>query len=383
MILLSSFFRNLPPTRVLLGAGIGLASYFLSSVWKSEIDDQIKSYSAILDRATFIETQMASLPMFKASSHFWSESIATQKLQIVTLSQLARTLETNAAKSGDKKSSDRLPLSIVNPQESRAVYRHELIITEFFNKRLSDDVRSMASNLNDYSAVNIEFLKRKIGSCIDFVSFDDFMANQSTGFKNALATTKYSDDFKQIYDQKVAGNAANLVVTPAKVDQIAKNLIVMLEIGRSATQAIEHKRRPSANPLDPYFDELNTLYLEHQHGATRCIEDGKDLVLDDFVTLLGNLRNDVTQMFVKPRRVLKHQIEIAEIFLYVISGVIALYGQMPPGGRGDEKPIGPRVAKRTGESPAGEVSVGPTPDRIMRGPPNFSANQNYIGWAPR
>jgi hypothetical protein len=89
--MLSSIVKRLPPTRVLMGAGFALASYFVTSVWKENIDGKISAYADIINKASSMEARLAALPMSQASLRYLADDVELQKFQIELMNEKART----------------------------------------------------------------------------------------------------------------------------------------------------------------------------------------------------------------------------------------------------------------------------------------------------
>ena len=99
-----------------------------------------------------------------------------------------------------------------------------------------------------------------------------------------------------------------------------------LTAGSAAGSAILGTNAPSVNPFSS--DEDVTNFSSRRSWALTCIATARDWTFDYLADLLRFLRLAVTEKFIAPRQATKHRIEIAEIFLYVLGGLIALGGQI-------------------------------------------------------
>ena len=297
---LTYLIRQLPPTRVLIGAGFALASYFVTNIWKAGIDDELKTYASIADRASVIGAQLASLPAFQASSRYWATSIELQRTQVAAFSQLAEAM----GKPGDV----RLLPSTVDPQDSRAIFRQEILIQEFF-MRLPAEVASLPldSNVrpdpmqNDYD-------------------FDVITSCMRTGAVNESADEKqYRKELAAVYEDSVA-RAGRPEDLPTTFEGAAKKFAKIISTGQSATTAILAKR-----PANPSSTDA-VRFSSDQRQAVRCIERAENQVLDKYFALSNHLRDVMAEQLVKPRSDTRRTVERVEIALYGVSGLIALLG---------------------------------------------------------
>jgi hypothetical protein len=324
MINLSSVASRLPPARILIAAGLGLASYFVTTVWKATIDGEIRKYSDVVERAAVIEAQLNALPMFKASSRFWAKSIETQRLQIVTLSRLL--------KGTNKQPSFPAQLSVSNPYEISAV-RHQLTVAqEFFGAsspefKNSPEWKQLAVKSTRFATANPDYVTRKVGYCIQRVGFEDMTARLAFGLTDTPATSEFAEKFAAAY-QKYWPGKSSIVGDMTTVEVVAAKLTETLTIGHSAVQDVL-KMQFTANPFDPASEEMAPVFADQQQKAIECIEAGEDEVIDDFVSLLTDMRGAIAQSLVKPLENTKHNIERIEIVLYMASGLIALVGTGP------------------------------------------------------
>jgi hypothetical protein len=350
---LSSLISRLPPVRIIIGASLGLVSYFVTTVWKANIDDDIRTYSNVIERASSIETQLNSLPMFRASSRFWSASIETQRLQIVTLSRLL--------KGTDKEFAMPPQLSTSNPYEVSAVAHQETVVQEFFG-RARPELRELPVKSARFATTNPEYMTRRVGWCIDRVGFEDMTARLAFGLTDTPATSEFADSFAAIYRKRWSGKTS-IDGESTTIGTVAAKLAETLAIGHAATQEIS-KKQFAANPFEPSSEKLTPLFVDQRQRAIQCIEEGEDEVIDDFVSLSTDMRQGAASEFVRPLSDTKRKIERIEIVLYVASGLIALLGSRPssterspgapePGNEGGGLPrVGTASARRSGHRAA-------------------------------
>jgi hypothetical protein len=314
--LLSSISKRLPPTRVLIGAGFALASYFVTSVWKAEIDDEIKKYSAVIDSASSIQTQLTFLPMFQASSRFWAQSIELQKTQIAALTKLAYPAP-----------------SVIDLQDSRAILRQEMSIEEFFGLKLPKEVQSLPVDDNFRPApITKDYETKSIMSCMRGVG-----GNVSHGDEN------YGDKFAEIY-QAAADRGMAVEEPSATFELAARNLTKTLNTGQSAANEISEMRPAMRTSPSSDVNHATASLFEQQRRAIRCIEKGENQILDEFFALSARLRSVVSDKLVKPLSDTKRRIEMVEVALYGMSGLVALFGSKAgaePSTPPLRKPIGP------------------------------------------
>jgi hypothetical protein len=309
MSLLSSLIKRLPPLRVLLGAGLALASYLVSSVWKAQIDDELKKYSAAIARASSIEDLATSLSIFQATSRFWSESIQLQRLQVAGSSQLSKGADTGGG------TDDLLPS--INEEAVRAIYHQEVLIQEFFST-LPEEVRSLHSNPALWGIDNYEPERFRI--CMITVA-------------GQYAPLKYESELFQLYSY--AANEPLLLERERlgdhpfsfTIEQIVNRLFTRIDIGHEAAANIERSKPPElASSANDTKEE--TIYWRERERTIRCIETGEEAILDDLSHLSQVVRRAITEHFVDPMSRTKRKIEFVETLLYVMSGFIALYGEM-------------------------------------------------------
>jgi hypothetical protein len=289
--------------RMLLGAGVALASYLVSSVWKTNLDDQIKYYSDIMSKASNIETQISTFAMFQASSRYAVESIEVQKLEAILLRQLNTEHQSEPFDLGNS----------YNFQSDRALNRHQVLVKEFFDK-LPPEVQSMGANPNiaELDPKTYENTTAKTIACIT-----------TDVYKNPLVGKKFSDAFADDY-QKAAANFPHLEDYPKTFQDATHSQNIRLGVGYEAGAAILGVKPPRDNPFD---DAEKNSFVSRRDWAMSCIATARDWTFDYFADLARFLRQAVYAKFIAPKEATRHRIEIAEIFLYVLSGLIALTGQ--------------------------------------------------------
>jgi hypothetical protein len=289
---LTGLLNKLPPIRVLLGAAVGLASYLVSSVWKANIDDDIGKYTDIINRASAIDSQLSAFTIFQTTSRYWENSIEMQKLQANLLRQLDEA----------KKSE---PLHVVdsyNMDADRAVMRIQAVTIEFFSN-LPTEIQLLKAdpNVAELDPSKYQNSTATVLGCIASAEFVD----------------KYGDAIAKFPD---------LEVYPKTFRDAVTHQFNRIAAGYDAGAAIL-SMQPTSQHLF-FSSDPSLTFATRRSTAMACLATARDWTLDYLADLSRFLRAAVRTKFVAPLQATKHRIEIAEIFLYVLGGLIALTGQI-------------------------------------------------------
>ena len=110
-----------------------------------------------------------------------------------------------------------------------------------------------------------------------------------------------------------------------------------LEIGDATARSIGDprtiafdKNAPQINPFTPDAKSVEINYLARKKWAVGCLETTKEATFGIVSNFLRQLRSEIDTTFLAPLRKEKNMIGDLEIFLYVLSGLIALFGFARP-----------------------------------------------------
>jgi hypothetical protein len=322
---LSSLAKSLPPTRVLVAAGVALVSYFVTSVWKAGIDDDLKKYNAIIERLSFIDAQSSTLPTYEMFSRALSENLALQELQVAILSRLAKVNEPNAATAY-------AAFGKYGSGEYYVVERQTKIFTDFF-KKLPGEVKSLTVNDDDQFYLRItlggNYDSYSISSCIKSVtSFGSLI-----GVIYSQKFARYGDDlvtFDQQAIEKSSGSTHLSTLTPSTVEQVSQNLEAHGKIasaaGLSLSYAVDRDLKWLSDRLPRVDDSILIDFLNGRADIFQCVGNKNDAILAALVYFSYVIRNAVDENFVVPGTATKHFIERLEIAVYVLTVLVALFG---------------------------------------------------------
>jgi hypothetical protein len=303
---LSRAARWLPPARLLVGAAIAFASYYVSSVWKAEIDADLKKYSDVIEGATAVERRVASLSAFRATARFWSVSIELQGMQAAGTRRPTNgadtLLESSLATSG-------------NDEVSSTIDHQEALIAQFF-QALPPEVKGLPF-LTGLPAADL-YDPDRFSICMETVA-------------GKPVPMRYLEALFDLYKYQAVEPLALEAERerqrggPPTLEQDAHKLLVRLDIGHVATARITAADPPSTIP--PSNAAEIAVYARERQRTLRCVEKAENAILDELAQLARNVRRIVDDTLVQPKLREKRRIERAETLLYVIGGVIALYGQ--------------------------------------------------------
>ncbi len=153
-------------------------------------------------------------------------------------------------------------------------------------------------------------------------------------YPDPVIGSDHSAKFAILYQQEV-DKQPKLEEYPATLQEAAMKLLQKLTIGHAAAESILRDKPPPNNP----FDDSYANYFARKKWAMDCLATARDWTFDYLFEISRQLRENVAEKFVKPLSDTKRWIERAEIFLYVMGAIIALYEQMPPE-RSPGDPIG-------------------------------------------
>ncbi len=306
---LSHVVHVLPPLRVLIGAAFAFASYFVTSVWKADVDDKISGYNDVIGRITATETRLNALPSFEAYTHYWSNLIELQRLQIAIFNQ-----SINAEKP--------LPAPVIDPDKNRrgnrAVDRHELYVRELISRlppAVLDQPAARTDSAFDKKWWWLNDTTPWIKACME----EETIKGKGESYRTRLAA---------IY-QEEAGKVAELSRPALTFRESAAAQLKRLELSdRVATLFNSHfnPRIPSPNP---FYTEDVAVFAAVKTWDLGCLDLQKEFAYERLSDFLRQLRTDIADNLLKPLQQKKRRIQDAEIFLYVASGLIALFGSRP------------------------------------------------------
>jgi hypothetical protein len=319
----SRFRRHLPPTRALVGAGVAFASYFVSTVWKSDVDDRIGKINKYIDRIAAIETRLNELPAFQTYSHYWLELIELERVQIHILN---RTINKNEPES--------FPVLEMQKDDHR--------------ERVFDNLKSTIDELvrktlpKEY--LSLKPLEQDRGDFI-FAQNNWWRSNKTVVIQacfTQLAPVQdvrsgaYSNKLFQIYEAE-ADKFEGLEGPYADFGKAILSQLQRLEIGEATAKSIGSpltlafdNNAPRLNPFDQDAASVEANYLARKKWAVACLVTAKEATFGIISEFLRQLRSEIDTAFLVPLRKKKNMIGDLEIMVYVVSGLIALFGFAGP-----------------------------------------------------
>jgi hypothetical protein len=350
----SMLLRKLPSPRVLIAAGIGLISYFVTSVLKSDIDDEIKGYSSVISQASGLEKELSSWPTLKGSLDFWSQTIELQKQQLTTLSNLPALTGKVTLPLWERAPVADYQAGVTVREKTLSYAR--ISAYQFFANLQPGKLRHIEVDPKEFAfAANREDAKSEVLVCIH--QFTDGLLSGPFGL--SLSESNFLDRYSELFygyfrEGAVSVSAKEGIVsaeTSATVETIASDLNSIAEISRAA--AIEMAG------VDPYegtglllpTDDLNLKHWKAgqisdlEHASIECADDMQKMVVDAYIALSSKLRDGIDKDYMQPLRRRARWIEKAEIVLYVASAIVALFGDRR--GPADDRP--PPLDERSAE----------------------------------
>jgi hypothetical protein len=324
MFSFSTFLRHLPPTRALLGAGLAFASYFVSTVWKGDVDDQMGTINRYIDRIAAIEARLNELPSFQTYSHYWLELIELQRLQIHIFNH---TINKN-----DPESFPVLELRKDDHRE-RVFDNLKSIVDELVKKTLPKDFLVLKPLEQDES--NFIFAQnnwwRSNKTVVVQACFTELAPVEDID-----SGVKYSKKLFELYKAK-ADTAQDLEGPYANFGKAILSQLQILEIGDATAQSIGDprtiafdKNAPQIRPFESNAKSVENNYLARKRWAVSCLATTKEATFGIISDFLRQLRSEIDTSFLSPLRKKKNMIGDLEVFLYVVSGLIALFGFARP-----------------------------------------------------
>ncbi len=319
----STLLHRLPPTRALVGALLAFASYFVSTVWKGNVDDQMGTINKYIDRIAAIEARLNELPSFQTYSHYWLELIELQRVQIHIFNQTI-----------NKNNPDSFPVLELQKDDHR--------------ERVFDNLKLIVDELVKTSPKDILALKpleQAQGNFI-FASNNWWRSNKTVVVQacfTKLAPVEdialgvvYSNNLFKLYEA-MADKAQDLEGPYVDFGKAIRAQLHRLEIGDATAQSIGDprtvafdKNTPRTNPFDSDAKSVEDNFLARKKWAVSCLTTAKEATLGIVSEFLRQLRSEIDTVFLTPLRKKKNMIGDMEIFLYVVSGMIALFGFARP-----------------------------------------------------
>ena len=319
MFSFSAFRRHLPPTRSLIGAGVAFVSYFVSTVWKGTVDDQMAEINGKLNRIASVEDRLNELPAFQTYSHYWLELIELQRAQIHIFNQTI-----------NKDDPSPFPVLELRKDDHRERVFDNLKLTtgELVEKTLTEDFR------------NLKPLEQ--GGIFPFAENNWWRSNttdvvlacftQLVPVEDIRPGVAYSEKLFGLYKAQ-ADEAKDLEGPYANFGKALRAQLQRLDIGDEAGRLIGDPRTvafdnntPPAEPFASNAKSVDANLLARKKWAVGCLSTAKEATFGIISDYLRQLRSEIRTAFLVPLEKRKNMIGDLEIFLYVLSGLIALFG---------------------------------------------------------
>ncbi|WP_316206005.1 hypothetical protein [Bradyrhizobium sp. SZCCHNR3058] len=273
------------------------------------------------DRIASIETRINELPAFQTYAHYWLELIELQQVQIHIFN---RTI--------NKNDPDSFPVLELQKDDHR--------------ERVFDSLKSTIGELIKTLPKEFLALKPLEQDEGDFIfAGNKWWRSNKTVIVQACFTelVPVSDDKKseKEYSKKLFElYKANVDKAPdidgpyADFGLAILSQMQRLEIGDATAQSIGDprtaafdKNMPAINPFDQDAKSVEVNYLARKKWAASCLTTTKEATFGIVSDFLRQMRSEIETTFLVPLKKKKNMIADLEIFLYVISGLIALFGR--------------------------------------------------------
>lgn len=299
-----SLVARLPPLRVFVGAGVALASYFVTSDWKAGIDEQLRKYSEFVNATITTETRLADFRMFQTAVRSWGESIELQKLQASLIYGLSHKDKLDNVQLADSDNSNLL--RAINGEQTALIRFFRSLPKEVVERRPNPDV-------DDLNPAKQHNNTASVAGCIT-----------TDVYKNPEFGQAYSEALADLYKQEAA-NLPNLEQYPVSLGDAVDKQFARLTIGYATAMAVG-KSDPLTLISTTNEIEQQT-YLGRKRWAQNCLTMAMDWSFDYLAILLSQTRAVISEKFIEPLNKSKRRVEMLETVLYVASALIALYGQ--------------------------------------------------------
>jgi hypothetical protein len=320
MFSFSTFRRHLPPTRALVGAGVAFASYFVSTVWKGHVDDQMAAINGNLNRIASIEARLNELPAFQTYLHYWLELIELQRAQIHIFNQTINKDNPN-------------PFPVLELQKDD----HRERVFDNLKSTTEELVKTLPNGFLDLKLLEQEqsifpFAKDKWWRSNETV-FVEACFTQLAPVQDTAPGKAYSAKLFGLYKAEADGRK-DLEAPYADFGKALHAQLQRLDIGDDTGRSIGDPRTLAAfdgniPPRDPFASDAKSVddnLLARKRWALSCLATAKEATFGFVANYLRQLRSEARTAFLVPLEKKKNMIGDLEIFLYVVSGLIALFG---------------------------------------------------------
>ena len=320
---LRDLLRHLPPTRALVGAALAFASYFVSTVWKGEVDDRVAAIKNHADRIAAIEARLNDLPLFQTYSHYWLELIELQREQIHIFNQTI-----------NKNDPEPFPVLELQKDDHRMrVFDTLKSITAELVKGLPKDflaLKPLEQDQGDFIFASNNWWRSNrtvvVQACFTELPPVEDIDSGVVYSKKLFALYKVNADKSRDLEGPYADFGAALL---AQLKRLDISDATAHSIGDPRTLLFD-KNKPETNPFLSETKSAEANFLARKKWAVSCLETAKEATFGIVSDFLRQLRSEIDTAFLAPLRRRRSMIGGLEIFLYVLSGMIALFGPARP-----------------------------------------------------